>query len=233
MTTAMDIRSKIDRLDQIYTLFETFAQKQDLACKRQCATCCTCNMTLTTLEGFKIISNLDASQKGILLKQIQNAVGQNRYQPKITTNQMAQICMDGGDIPAETLNPEWGACPLLIHQECPIYPLRSFGCRCMMSRHNCAQNGFADMDDFTLTVVDLFKQFIEHLDVGGLSGNLIDLLLFLENSENRKAYQEGQANLSAPGLIPNHPIPVMMIPPEHRLRIAPFLESLTRLFQKT
>ncbi len=229
----MDIALKIDRLDQVYNLFDNFTQKQDLACKRQCATCCTCNMTLTTLEGFKIISDLDASQKVACTQQIQNAVGQKRYQPKISTNQMARICMNGGDIPEEALDPAWGRCPLLIDQECPVYTLRPFGCRSMMSRHNCTQGGAADVDEFTLTVVDLFNQFIEHLDTGGLNGNLIDVLLFLSNSENRQAFQEGRTDLTAPGLIHNHTIPILMIPPEHRLRVAPLLKLLTRLFQET
>jgi len=228
----MEIKSKIEQLDQIYTLFETFAQKQDLACKLQCATCCTCNITLTTLEGFKIISELDASQNASLMQQIQKAVSQKRYQPTISTNQMAQICMDGGDIPEEVLDPAWGDCPLLVDLECPIYTLRPFGCRCMMSRHNCSQSGYAHMDEFTLTVADLFSQFIEHLDAGGLNGNLIDVLMYLANSENLKTYQEGQPNLSSSNLIRNYPIPILMIPPEHRLRVAPLLKPLTRIFQE-
>jgi Fe-S-cluster containining protein len=226
----MDIASKIEKLDQIYTLFDDFSKNQDLACKRQCATCCTCNMTLTTLEGFKIISELDASQKATLMRQLQKAVGQKRYQPKISTNQMAQICMDGGDIPEEFLDPTWGDCPLLVDRECPVYALRPFGCRAMMSRHNCSQSGFAEMDEFTLTVADLFNQFIEHLDAGGLNGNLIDVLLFLDTSDNQQAYQKSQSELSGPGLIRNRPIPILMIPPKHRLRITPLLEPLTRLF---
>jgi Fe-S-cluster containining protein len=227
----MEINQKIDLLGQVYKLFDKFAKNQDLACKRQCATCCTCNMTLTTLEGFKIISDLDASQKGALMQPIQSAAGQKRYQPKISTNQIAKICMDGGDIPEEVLDPTWGECPLLQDQECPIYTLRPFGCRAMMSRHNCAQNGYADVDEFTLTVADLFNQFIEHLDASGLNGNLIDVMLFLDNAKNRQTYQLGQSDLSGPNLIRNHPIPILMIPPEHRLRISPLLEPLTRLFQ--
>jgi len=227
----MEIDLKIEKLNQIYDLFDSYAKKQDLACKRQCATCCTCNMTLTTLEGLKIISNLDASQKDTFMQRIQKAAGQERYQPKISTNQMARICMDGGNIPDEVIDPIWGHCPLLVHQECPIYPLRPFGCRCMMSRRDCSRNGFADMDEFTLTVADLYNQFIEHLDAGGLTGNLIDVLLFLDISENLKTYQEGKPDLSGPGLIRNHPIPVLMIPPEHRLRVAPLLEPLTRICQ--
>ena len=233
MTFAMNITLKIDRLNQIYALFETFAQKQSLACERRCATCCTGNMTLTTLEGLKIISDLDASQKATLARRIQKAVAQKRYQPKISTNQIARICMHGGDLPEEVLDPAWGRCPLLIDQECPIYTLRPFSCRCMMSRRNCSQSGFADMDEFTLTVADLFNQFIEHLDAGGLNGNLIDVMLFLDQSENLRAYQEGQTDLAGPGLVQNYPIPVLMIPPEHRLRIRPVLEPLTRIFHET
>ena len=170
--------------------------------------------------------------KAACLAQIKSAAAQKRYQPRISTNQMAQKCIDGEDIPEENIDPAWGDCPLLDDRQCPVYMLRPFGCRCMMSRRDCARSGYADIDEFTLTVANLFNQFIEHLDTGGLSGNLIDVLLFLDDPENLKAYQTGQNSLSTPGLILNHPIPVLMIPPEHRKRIGPLLESLTQLFHE-
>lgn len=224
----MDITSKLALLDRLYKLFDDFDLEETLACKRQCATCCTCNMTLTTLEGYKIISDLDARVKPTLMQQVSEAVEQRRFKPQITINQMARRCMTGQEIPEEILDPAWGTCPLLSQKECPIYPLRPFGCRCMMSKTICSETGYADLDAFTLTVANLFNQFIEHLDQDGMTGNLIDMLLFLDDKNNLATYQSDKMELTAKELIPNSPIPVLMIPPEHRGRIEPLLQSLKR-----
>lgn len=224
----MDITSKLALLDRLYKLFDDFDLEETLACKRQCATCCTCNMTLTTLEGYKIISDLDARLKSTLMQQVSEAVEQKRFKPQITINQMARRCMTGQEIPEEILDPAWGTCPLLSQKECPIYPLRPFGCRCMMSKTICSETGYADLDAFTLTVANLFNQFIEHLDQDGMTGNLIDMLLFLDDKNNLATYQSDKMELTAKELIPNSPIPVLMIPPEHRGRIEPLLQSLKR-----
>jgi Fe-S-cluster containining protein len=227
----MDMISKLALLDQIYSLFDDLARIENVACKRQCATCCTCNMTLTTLEGYKIISLLDARAKSILVQHVLDAAEQSRFKPQITTNQMARYCMTGQEIPEEIFDPAWGSCPLLSEKECSIYKLRPFGCRCMMSRTNCADNGYADIDEFTLTVANLFNQVIEHLDQNGLTGNLIDVLTLLNDDKNLTAYQSEPMGINAEGLIPNSPIPVLMIPPEHRKRIEPLLESLNKVLQ--
>ena len=227
----MDMTSKIALLDQIYSLFDAFALTERLACKRQCATCCTCNMTLTTLEGYKIISLLDARTNATLIRRIYGAVEQRRFKPQITTNQMARRCMNGREIPQEIIDPAWGSCPLLFEKECPIYPMRPFGCRCMMSKTICSETGYADMDAFALTVANLFNQFIEHLDQGGMTGNLIDVLLFLDDDKSLAVDQSRQKNTAAERLIPNSPIPVLMIPPEHRGRMEPLLESLRNVMK--
>ena len=227
-TFYMDITSKLALLDRLYKLFDDFDLEETFACKRQCAICCTCNMTLTTLEGYKIISDLDARLKSTLMQQVSEAVEQKRFKPQITINQMARRCMTGQEIPEEILDPAWGTCPLLSQKECPIYPLRPFGCRCMMSKTICSETGYADLDAFTLTVANLFNQFIEHLDQDGMTGNLIDMLLFLDDKNNLATYQSDKMELTAKELIPNSPIPVLMIPPEHRGRIEPLLQSLKR-----
>ena len=227
----MDITLKLALLDQIYSLFDEFARLKNVACKRQCATCCTCNMTLTTLEGYKIISLLDARVKSSLVQHVLDAADQMHFKPQITTNQMAQFCMTGQDIPEETIDPAWGVCPLLSEKECAVYQLRPFGCRCMMSRTNCADTGYADIDEFTLTVANLFNQVIEHLDQDGMTGNLIDVLTFLDDDKNLMAYQSEPMDIKAKGLIPNIPIPVLMIPPEHRKRIEPLLDPLKKVLQ--
>jgi Fe-S-cluster containining protein len=228
----MDITLKLSLLAQIHRLFDDFAGAQDVACKRQCASCCTCNMTLTTLEGYRIISNLDARAKSTFLQQVGDAAERKRFKPQITTNQMARHCMAGQELPDEIIDPAWGPCPLLSGKECPIYSIRPFSCRCMMSKTICAETGYADMSAFALTVANLFNQFIEHLDAGGMTGNLVDVILFLDNEKNLAAYQSNRMNVKTAGLIPNSRIPVLMIPPEHRARIEPLSGSLKRLMQE-
>ena len=105
----------------------------------------------------------------------------------------------------------------------------ALGCRCMMSKTICAETGYADIDAFTLTVVNLFNQFIEHLDQNGMTGNLMDVLLFLDDKNNLVAYQSDEMKTTAKGLIPNSPIPVLMIPPEHRELVEPLLKALKKV----
>jgi Fe-S-cluster containining protein len=229
----MDMTSKIGLLDQIYRLFDDFIRGQKIACKRQCATCCTGNMTLTTLEGYKMLSLLDARAKSSLMKGIYDAVEQMRFKPRITTNQMARRCMAGQDIPEEIVDPSWGPCPLLMEKECPVYEVRPFGCRCMVSKKVCAETGYAHIGDLTLTVANLFNQFIEHLDQDGMTGNLIDVLLYLDHDKNLAAIPSEKRHMLAKGLIPNRPIPVLMIPPEHREQMGPLLASLKKVLRKT
>jgi hypothetical protein len=222
----MDIEYKRILLDRIYRIYDEFIESQPLACDRFCCDCCTCNMTLTTLEGFCIISSLDAQQKIKLLARIHAAAMQQRFLPKLTINQIAGLCMEEKDVPEEPMDPAWGVCPVLENQSCPIYQNRPFACRCMVSRVRCAKTGYADMDDVVLTVNNLLLQYIEHIDTSGLTGNMIDILSFLASDDHRKAYLSGNVLKNTELLIPNSPIPVVMIPPRHREHIQPILKAL-------
>jgi len=64
-----------------------------------------------------------------------------------------------------------------------------------------------------------------------MTGNLIDVLQFFDNDENLMAYQSDKLVPEAVGLIPNIPIPILMIPPEHREQIRPLLESLKEVLK--
>jgi hypothetical protein len=85
------------------------------------------------------------------------------------------------------------------------------------------------MPDFVLTVNTVFLQTIEHLDATGCTGNLADVLLCLLPDENQQAYREGRLSCSATGLTGNHPLTVLMVPPEHRDRLQPILQALGKL----
>lgn len=224
----MDINHKLAALDQIYQIYDNFVCGLDLACTKHCAHCCTTGVTLTTVEGYKIVKKLEAEKNTQWIEKIEQASKQPHLQLKITTNQLANMCAEGIEPPVEE-NSGWDTCPFLTGDLCPLYTARPFGCRCLVSRHDCGKEGYAEIDDFVLSVNTLFLQTIEHMDTGGCTGNLLDMLGVMALKENRQLYVEGKLNCRHPGLIRNHPLKVLMIPPEHRTRMEPILKSLQEI----
>jgi hypothetical protein len=225
----MDIASKLKILDQIYSIYDRFADSLDLACKKHCDHCCTSGVILTTLEGYKIIDRLTADIDTGFIQKIHSAAEINRFQPQITTNRLAQLCADGIDPPEEIAGENWQVCPVLQDHQCPIYELRPFGCRCLVSRRNCGKTGYAEMDDFVLSVNTVILQTIEHVDAEGCSGNLVDVLQTMSIEQNREAYRNCKLHCTGNGLIANQPLQVLMVPPEHRARIEPILQELRQV----
>jgi len=148
----MDISSKLKILDRIYTIYDRFAAELDLACIKYCAHCCTSGVTLTTLEGYKIIDSLISATKTDVIYNLKAAPEMVRFRPQITTNCLANLCAEDIEPPAEIGGQELSACPILLDRQCPIYELRPYGCRCLVSRHNCGDKGYAEIDDFVLSL---------------------------------------------------------------------------------
>lgn len=225
----MKISVKINVLNQINKIYDDFIRSYDLACGRLCAHCCTRNVTLTTLEGYKIVNYIESSNKKILLEKIKIDSEKFRYTPTITTNHLAQMGYEGKDIPDEDTGAVGECCPILQNDECPIYDVRPFGCRCLVSTRNCEENGYAQIDPFVVTVNNIFYQFIEHIDENGYFGNFTDVLLFLESKSTLSDHATDVINHPESGLLKNHPLSVLLIPPEHREKIKPVLESLQNI----
>lgn len=225
----MDYKIKKKVLGRMYEIYDEFVSTLDLDCKKHCDHCCTSNVTMTTLEGMMIVDHLDMDGFLEMEKKIRANSDSKRFSPKITINQLADICAKDGDPPEETIDPDAGPCPILLDKACPIYSVRPFGCRCMVSKKDCGQTGFADMDDFVLTVNDVFMQYIEHIDAQGYTGNFTDIMGHLENDENRFAYMAGHPGEKNTALIPNQPVFVLMVPPEHRERLKPLLDSIQNI----
>jgi Fe-S-cluster containining protein len=220
------LAKKLEALNRVYEIYDAFGSTLDLACKAKCDHCCTTSVTMTTLEGYKIVDDLIASGKRDVIDRLKGMEAMPRFRPLLTTNRMAELCAADAKVPEEDPADEGQDCALLSDSLCTIYDLRPFGCRCFVSRQNCGQTGYADIDDFTASVNSLFLQVIEHLDAEGCSGNLIDVLQFMASEDNRRAYGQGEANCEANGLIVNWELKVLMIPPEHRDRIEPILQQL-------
>ena len=96
----------------------------------------------------------------------------------------------------------------------------------MLSRQPCGVKGYADVDDWILTVNSVFLQIIEHIDRPGCFGNMQDVLQALGRGDWLTDYRKGCAPTAAPGLIPNQPAPVLMVPPEHQAKMKPILAEI-------
>lgn len=222
----MDLNAKLTILNRLTDIYDRFISRFDLACEKYCAHCCTANVTMTTLEGYRIVDHLEKSGDSRCLETLSRQRHAKRFIPQVSINRLADICAQDGDPPDEQLDPEAGPCPVLTDDACPFYPVRPFGCRCMVSARNCGVTGAADMDPFILTVNDVFLQYIEHIDAQGYTGNFVDVMQFLEPQENRRNYAAGRLGAAPAGLVVNQPVFVLMIPPEHRQRIQPLLSDI-------
>ena len=113
---------KLKILNQIYELYHNVTKDLDTACKKGCSHCCTCNVTLTTLESYKIIEYFIKKGKSDFLLRL--STSQKRFIPQFTINQFAELCINDGEIPEEN-NHDWGKCAFLSNGICSIYELRN------------------------------------------------------------------------------------------------------------
>ncbi|MCJ7615852.1 MAG: hypothetical protein MUO43_04880 [Desulfobacterales bacterium] len=220
----MELSDRIDILDRIYKIYDAFTDRLELACQKYCSTCCTRNVIITSIEGYKIADHLIENGKSELFKKIKDESYKKCFRPIITTNKIADLCIQDKEIPDEEIDSSWGSCPLLINDDCPIYMVRPFNCRCMVSKTNCVDK--AEMDPFVLTVNNVFLQYIEHIDQQGFSGNFTDVLLFMESEDNRKSYSIEVLKEIGKDLIKNMPMSILLVPPEHKQKIKPIINSL-------
>ncbi len=214
---------KKDLLGKIYTLYDETIKTSDFVCKEKCSSCCTCNVTMTSLEANYLFHSLNSREQAGLSLKIKNNFPQKRYIPKMTTNMFAKMCMEGKELPEEENDPLWGKCSLLDDDSCSVYKARPFGCRALLSRMHCKEKGYASLPPLVLTINNLFLQYIEHIDENGLFGNLSDIMTWFVSSQS---IQEGKKDF-----LYNHKMPVLMVPPEHQEKVKPLLEKFNFLLQ--
>jgi len=225
----MDLEKRLSVLDKIYSIYDKFAATLDLACHKSCAHCCTTHVTLTTLEGYWLLGGLPLESKADLREKLRTDRDTGRFRPQMTTNQLADFYARGFYPPDASHRATEKTCSLLNDRLCLLYEFRPFGCRCLVSKYNCAEIGYAEIDDFVLSVNTVFMQTIEHLDINGCTGNLTDLLEVMQNTQNWTTYEKGALSCQDNGLVRNHALTVLMIPPEHRARMQPILEKLRQI----
>lgn len=224
----MNIQARSEWLQKIYNLYDSYCAGFDLKCRKGCAMCCTANVTMTSLEAALILSHWRAEGQTPPMPELLVTAAQPRFQPTLTFNQLAALCVQGLEVPEEAADPDVGPCPLLANDQCAIYSARPFGCRAMVSRTDCVQSSAADMPDEVLAANSLFLQYIEAIDAQGISGNLTDMLICLARPDHRAAYEGGRIIELSKGFATNRCLPVLMIPPEHRQRLQPLIGMIQK-----
>ncbi len=222
----MNLEQRLMVLKKIYGLYDDASKHLDVACIKYCAACCTPNVTMTTIEGYLIADHMISNGQADVFENIRAKRSKNRFKPKITTNRLADLCMKGDDPPEEEKKHSNKSCPVLKDNLCPIYEVRPFGCRCFISTHECSKKGYAEVDPFVMTLNTLFMQFIEHIDSKGFSGNFADVLSLMASNENRGNYKKNILTYSGADFVSNLKIKVLMVPPEHRMKVKPVLDAL-------
>jgi hypothetical protein len=220
------LKAKLEALEKIYTVYASSMADMEIACAEKCAHCCTTDVTLTTLEAYHLWQGMDADGKDHFLRKIEMTRDVARFRPAITTNHLAEICAAGEEPPQEEKAGVDTRCPILVDDLCEEYEQRPFHCRCMVSRQVCRELGNADMGDFTLALNSVFLQVIEHIDRPGCTGNLLDLLPLMQSAGFSEGYESGNCMCSERHLVANRSLTVLMIPPEHKDRLAPVIGAL-------
>lgn len=222
----------LELLKKTYALYhETLAGADaEPVCREKCSSCCTCNVTLTSLEAGFLINSLGEEKKKAFQNRIEQKFPTTRYIPRMTTNEFARMCMEERETPEEENDPAFGVCPLLEDDLCTVYEARPFGCRALLSESHCGREGFARVPPLVLTLNTLFLQAIEQLDQNGFSGNLSDMAAFLLSGKSFADradifHDTGEARL----FVHNEKIPAFMIPPKHQRRLKDLMEELRGL----
>lgn len=205
-------------IPEIYQVFAGESANLAFACGPGCATCCTRSVTLTTGEGRLLVDFLRDTGRG--LPELPRDLRPLR--PALTTNKLAESCLAGREVPEEAESP-WlfEPCFFLREDRCCVYEVRPFACRSMVSTLNCRQSGLAEMPDRLVTLAIVTNQILEDLDRGGWWGNLVDVLAFLDGGAGE------EARLTAQGrLLPNLPLPGLLVAPEEREMVDEYLARL-------
>ncbi|MCB2187501.1 MAG: YkgJ family cysteine cluster protein [Deltaproteobacteria bacterium] len=203
-------------LQELYLAWEAESAAWPLACGPGCSVCCTGRLNLTGLEARLLARGIRAAG-GEELWQKALALPLAADSPPSTINQLAALCLAGGEPPAEEAGPPAsGRCLFLAEGLCRVYQARPLVCRIMVSRQRCHTEDAAAQDAWWLTLGLAWSQLVEHAAQGEVYGPLARVLAAVEGR--------------APGdLAVCRPAPAFPAPPEHQ---APLQEVLGRVLAR-
>ena len=159
----------------IFDAFEQWSASIPKACVKGCSACCTQHVTITALEGERILDFiLKEGLEGWFADRLQKH--QPITPPLLTANEYAEVCLQS----IETQDPcdpgDSSPCPFLELNCCGIYPVRPFGCRCFASERVCRPEEAAILPDSYVAASTAMMQIIEHLGQQEYWGNMLDVL---------------------------------------------------------
>jgi len=248
-STTKENAHNLDVLDEIYGVYDDYATDLPVTCKLSCCLCCTQDVTITTLEGRRILKHPALSHDKDRMSLVQTRQDHPEPQSPISTNAFARLCLQGKEPPQKNQDIGHKTCVFLSRRQCLIYDDRPFGCRSFFSTQLCQEGGSAVVNPFLISVNSVFLQFIEDIDEGGFFGRINNVLSFLAaqvglsgNTLGRNlTYENGSIHQRRSGckqselpdfsayrqhLTRNIAMPAIMIPPEHEERIEPILKQL-------
>ncbi len=223
-----DIDKKTEAYNHICKVYDEYLASLDTACRPGCATCCTINVTMTSLEGYLIVDRLERTGRMNVLDGLDQHVSGPRFVPQFTFNRLTEMMLNQEPVPEEIIDPAWGRCPFTDKDQCPIYEVRPFACRCLVSQEQCRPGEAALMSPLTLAVNHIMLQYIEHVDAGGVTGNLIDVLIYMRSTENRRRYLDGRVSADPHRFVPNLPVRRLVVEPEYKDVVTSLLAALNR-----
>jgi hypothetical protein len=221
----LNLLLKIQLLKNLYTAYDEVAKSFPWVCDIKCTACCTQNILGTSLEAGFVLERLCVMGRQDLLERFVQGTSEKWLQPILTINTLADFCIRRKEPHHQEEEMRFVSCPIL-ENGCPVYDVRPFGCRALWSESLCRENGQASMNPALVAINGVFQQIVEHIDEGGLYGNMIDLLRALADNDCWMAHKEGRTLKAVGALLENRPNPGFLVPPEHRAEVMSALKLL-------
>lgn len=224
----MNIRQQI--LTIITESFTAWDSTDSQACSAGCSACCTQNVTMTALEGERILDFFIEQNSEDKLSAIINSLDQVHPKPEQTDNEFATACFNGIDHEEPEQLTET-VCPFLDNNLCTIYPVRPFSCRCFSSTRQCSPSQPAVMENRRISTSTVIKQLIEHLGQGEYWGNMMDVLPAMLDISAYSAMARQLNNNSTIFTARERvrtatPLPGFLLAPEDMETVTPLLEKI-------
>ncbi len=220
---------KEDILQNIYEIFAEWSAGFSFACTKNCAACCTQNVTMTAVEGELIHRLIRENGREEWFAGKLQAKGESE-RPRMTTNDFAGACLGKGeDVESEQYG-NMSPCPFLETGCCQIYEVRPFSCRCFASEQRCFSGTSALLPEYYLSASTAVMQIIEHLGQGEYWGNMLDVLSALCDLPENRSYATllpaSFVEQSRIQVIKAKPLPGFLLLDEEMEKIAPLLDAI-------
>jgi Fe-S-cluster containining protein len=159
-----------------YIVFEddTAEYREDAACSKGCAFCCTDagSIDITTMEGLIIRRAIDKMPRS-RQTQVKKMLARDMKKRKAGKS---------------------SACPLLQkNKACMIYPVRPFACRRVYSLHVCTQENPPQLHRQVMERAAETVKALQRQDLNGYSGHLTYILHMLDAPRFMQTYLAGES----------------------------------------